>query len=79
MRRNLLKECEVHTLLRLPTGIIYAQGVKAKVLFFDRGRVRKLRGQKPCGCTTCARLFTSPSRPSAWPASTLMKSWPATR
>ena len=36
MRRNLLRECEVHTLLRLPTGIFYAQGVKANVLFFDR-------------------------------------------
>ena len=36
VRRNLLRECEVHTLLRLPTGIFYAQGVKANVLFFDR-------------------------------------------
>jgi type I restriction enzyme M protein len=36
VRKNLLKECEVHTLLRLPTGIFYAQGVKANVLFFDR-------------------------------------------
>jgi len=36
LRRNLLKECDVHTLLRLPTGIFYAQGVKANVLFFDR-------------------------------------------
>ena len=36
VRTNLLKECEVHTLLRLPTGIFYAQGVKANVLFFDR-------------------------------------------
>ncbi len=36
VRRNLLNECEVHTLLRLPTGIFYAQGVKANVLFFDR-------------------------------------------
>jgi type I restriction enzyme M protein len=36
VRRNLLQECEVHTLLRLPTGISYAQGVKANVLFFDR-------------------------------------------
>ena len=35
VRRNLLKQCEVHTLLRLPTGIFYAQGVKANVLFFD--------------------------------------------
>jgi type I restriction-modification system DNA methylase subunit len=36
IRRKLLHECEVHTLLRLPTGIFYAQGVKANVLFFDR-------------------------------------------
>ena len=36
VRKKLLKECEVHTLLRLPTGIFYAQGVKANVLFFDR-------------------------------------------
>lgn len=36
LRRRLLKECDVHTLLRLPTGIFYAQGVKANVLFFDR-------------------------------------------
>ena len=36
VRRRLLQECDVHTLLRLPTGIFYAQGVKANVLFFDR-------------------------------------------
>ena len=36
VRRKLLDECDVHTLLRLPTGIFYAQGVKANVLFFDR-------------------------------------------
>jgi type I restriction enzyme M protein len=36
IRRELLKQAEVHTLLRLPTGIFYAQGVKANVLFFDR-------------------------------------------
>lgn len=36
IRRKLLQECDVHTLLRLPTGIFYAQGVKANVLFFDR-------------------------------------------
>ncbi len=35
VRRNLLQQCDVHTLLRLPTGIFYAQGVKANVLFFD--------------------------------------------
>ncbi len=36
VRRKLLQQCDVHTLLRLPTGIFYAQGVKANVLFFDR-------------------------------------------
>jgi len=36
VRRKLLHECNVHTLLRLPTGLFYAQGVKANVLFFDR-------------------------------------------
>jgi type I restriction enzyme M protein len=36
VRRKLLHECDVHALLRLPTGIFYAQGVKANVLFFDR-------------------------------------------
>jgi type I restriction enzyme M protein len=36
IRKNLLEQCDVHTLLRLPTGLFYAQGVKANVLFFDR-------------------------------------------
>ena len=36
VRRKLLATCDVHTLLRLPTGVFYAQGVKANVLFFDR-------------------------------------------
>ncbi|MDP3104631.1 MAG: class I SAM-dependent DNA methyltransferase, partial [Candidatus Methanoperedens sp.] len=36
VRRKLMQECDVHTLLRLPTGVFYAQGVKANVLFFDR-------------------------------------------
>jgi len=35
VRRKLLEQCDVHTLLRLPTGIFYAQGVKANVLFFE--------------------------------------------
>lgn len=35
VRKNMLKQFDVHTLLRLPTGIFYAQGVKANVLFFD--------------------------------------------
>ena len=36
IRKKLLDECDVHTLLRLPTGLFYAQGVKANVMFFDR-------------------------------------------
>jgi len=36
IRRSLLKGFDVHTLLRLPTGLFYAQGVKANVMFFDR-------------------------------------------
>jgi type I restriction enzyme M protein len=36
IRRRLLEDCNVHCLLRLPTGIFYAQGVKANVIFFER-------------------------------------------
>lgn len=36
IRRRLPQECDVHTMLRLPTGIFYAQGVKANVIFFER-------------------------------------------
>ncbi|MEE9594238.1 MAG: class I SAM-dependent DNA methyltransferase [Candidatus Hydrothermarchaeales archaeon] len=36
VRKKLLHECDVHTLLRFPTGVFYAQGVKANILFFDR-------------------------------------------
>jgi type I restriction enzyme M protein len=36
VRRKLLHECDIHTLLRLPTGIFYKPGVKANVLFFER-------------------------------------------
>ncbi len=43
VRRRLMEQCDVHTLLRLPTGIFYAQGVKANVLFFDN----KPGGPKP--------------------------------
>jgi type I restriction enzyme M protein len=35
IRRKWLETCDVHTILRLPTGIFYAQGVKANVVFFD--------------------------------------------
>lgn len=41
VRRNLLQQFDVHTLLRLPTGIFYAPGVKANVLFFDARPARE--------------------------------------
>lgn len=36
LRKRLLADFDLHTMLRLPTGIFYAQGVKANVLFFDK-------------------------------------------
>lgn len=41
VRRELLKRGDVHTLLRLPTGIWYSTGVKANVIFFDKKRSAK--------------------------------------
>lgn len=71
VRRKLLDECDVHSLLRLPTGIFYAQGVKANVLFFDRASRRvRVRGRDACGSTTCAPTSTSRSRPTRCSAPT---------
>jgi type I restriction enzyme M protein len=36
VRKKLMQTCDLHTILRLPTGLFYAQGVKANVLFFDK-------------------------------------------
>ena len=41
IRIDLMDKCNLHTVLRLPTGIFYAQGVKTNVLFFTRGRADK--------------------------------------
>lgn len=41
IRKKLLQTCDLHTILRLPTGIFYAQGVKANVLFFDKKEAGK--------------------------------------
>jgi type I restriction enzyme M protein len=38
LRTWLMEMCDLHTILRLPTGIFYAQGVKTNVVFFTRGR-----------------------------------------
>lgn len=39
IRQDLMNKCNLHTILRLPIGIFYAQGVKTNVLFFERGKV----------------------------------------
>jgi type I restriction enzyme M protein len=41
IRADLMDKCNLHTILRLPTGIFYAQGVKTNVLFFTRGKTEK--------------------------------------
>ncbi len=41
IRIDLMNKCNLHTILRLPTGIFYAQGVKTNVLFFTRGKTEK--------------------------------------
>ncbi len=41
IRADLMDKCSLHTVLRLPTGIFYAQGVKTNVLFFTRGKTDK--------------------------------------
>ncbi len=41
IRGDLMDKCNLHTILRLPTGIFYAQGVKTNVLFFTRGNTEK--------------------------------------
>ena len=41
IRKDLMDKCNLHTVLRLPTGIFYAQGVKTNVLFFTRGNTEK--------------------------------------
>ncbi|MFT3765743.1 MAG: N-6 DNA methylase [Minicystis sp.] len=44
IRADLMDKCDLHTILRLPTGIFYAQGVKTNVLFFTRGEGGKDKG-----------------------------------
>jgi type I restriction enzyme M protein len=66
VRRRLLHECDVHTLLRLPTGIFYAQGVKANVLFFDR---------RPGRETPCYRPGDRHNRVATWSEKTPDGRW----
>ncbi len=41
IRADLMDKCDLHTILRLPTGIFYAQGVKTNIMFFTRGKSEK--------------------------------------
>lgn len=48
IRRDLMHKCNLHTLLRLPTGIFYAQGVKTNVLFFTKGSATNKHQEENC-------------------------------
>lgn len=48
VRRDLMDKCNLHTILRLPTGIFYAQGVKTNVLFFTKGSATDPQQQENC-------------------------------
>lgn len=48
IRRDLMHKCNLHTILRLPTGIFYAQGVKTNVLFFTRGTADNKDQEENC-------------------------------
>lgn len=48
IRRDLMDKCNLHTILRLPTGIFYAPGVKTNVLFFTKGKAKDKYQQENC-------------------------------
>lgn len=48
VRRDLMNKCNLHTILRLPTGIFYAQGVKTNVLFFTKGSAKDKHQEENC-------------------------------
>jgi type I restriction enzyme M protein len=48
IRRDLMHKCNLHTILRLPTGIFYAQGVKTNVLFFTKGSAKDKQQEENC-------------------------------
>lgn len=62
LRQMMMDWCDVHTILRLPTGIFYAQGVKTNVIFLTRAKT-ETGTQRPCGSTTCAPRCRNLARP----------------
>ncbi len=65
VRRDLMDKCDLHTILRLPTGIFYAQGVKTNVLFFQKGTEENPRH---------LYCLHGPNKPASPPSS--MNCWP---
>lgn len=66
VRRRLLEECTVRAILRLPTGLFYAQGIKASVLFFSKGRPDSMADRGIWGYDLRAgNRFSLKSRPIA--------------
>ncbi len=61
VRKKLMETSELHTILRLPTGIFYAQGVMANVLFFDNRPASKTAGSSPTKNSPPAKKPTSTS------------------
>ncbi|HIF9201960.1 TPA: N-6 DNA methylase [Photobacterium damselae] len=55
IRADLMNKCNLHTILRLPTGIFYAQGVKTNVLFFQKGT--KDNPEQEENCTTSTWVY----------------------
>ncbi|UZH10930.1 type I restriction-modification system subunit M [Halomonas sp. BDJS001] len=58
IRRKLLETCDVHTILRLPTGIFYANGVKANVVFLIMLLMARMQILRGCGTTIYVRINT---------------------
>ncbi|KAA8558312.1 Type I restriction enzyme EcoKI M protein [Pseudomonas extremaustralis] len=59
VRRDLMDKCNLHTILRLPTGIFYAQGVKTNVVFFQKDTAENPRQEE--GCTKRVWIYDLPA------------------
>src|SRR5699024_8864557 len=87
IRRRLLQQFDLHTMLRLPTGIFYAGGVKANVLFSEKKPARPKRpGSRPSGSRHSLSKSSWPATRSTWtspgcatPGSTTLIPWPRRR
>lgn len=62
IRKKLLDETNLHTILRLPTGIFYANGVKVNVLFLEKKRLEKNQIQRKFGFLTIGQTYIIPSK-----------------